>query len=288
MKISVISPDLGDACSLYRALGPYRKLQHLFDIEYFAGKSGFFLWDTILNADVVLLQRPYTKQHATIAQCVKACGKKLLVDWDDQIDVVPAWNPNCQAFADCLPNLEAISALADCVTVSSVALKHAAQRWGGKRVELVRNAIDDSLIETFGKHNRKQIIAWRGSNTHIPDVEIAKPHLENFISKGYEVAFFGDRPNWSYAIKHKFFPVSDYCQYMATLDALAPEYMIFTLADHPFNHSRSDIAAQECWTIGAKLIHNNLGEFEGLPERQAPRKLSEMNALRIEILRSLA
>jgi hypothetical protein len=39
--------------------------------------------------------------------------------------------------------------------------------------------------------------------------------------------------------------------------------------------------------VGAKLIHNGIGEFAGLPEWQEPRKLSEMNALRIDILNSL-
>lgn len=287
MKISVISPDLGDSCSLYRTLGPYRKLEGIFDISYFAGKSGFFLWDAILNADVILLQRPYTMQHATIAQCVKSCGKKLLVDWDDDLSCVSEWNPHVSAFKDCLKHLEVCAKLSDCVTVSSEALKHASQRWGATRVEIVRNAIDDALVAVMGKKQRKNVVAWRGSNTHIADLEIAKPILEDFMAKGYEVAFFGDRPNWSYAFKHKYFPVSDYCQYMATLDALAPSYMVVTLVDHPFNHSKSDIAAQECWTIGAKLIHNGIGEYAGLPEWQEPRLLSEANAQRIDIFRSL-
>jgi len=287
MKISVISPDLGDATSIYRAMGPYKKLKDKFDIEFYAGKSGFFLWDTILNSDVIMLQRPYTSQHATIAQCVKSCGKKLIVDFDDQLDVVPSFNPHYEAFEKCRPHLEACVRLADVTTVSTPALQKAVQLWGGERVEIVRNAIDDSLLKALGKRPRKKVLAWRGSNTHIADLELAKPIIEKFISDGYEIAFFGFRPPFSYAFKHKFYPVSDYCQYLATLDALSPEYLVATLVDHPFNHSKSDIAAQECWAVGAKLIHNGIGEFAGLPEWQEPRKLSDMNALRIDILNSL-
>ena len=287
MKISVIAPDLGDATSLYRAMGPYKKLPKEFEVAFFSGKNGFFLWDAILNYDVVLLQRPYTKQHATIAQCVKSCGKKLIVDYDDQLDVLPNFNPHHEAFSECRPFLEACVRLADVTTVSTPALQKAVQRWGGERVELVRNAIDDELAKAFGKKPRTNTVVWRGSNTHIADLELAKAPLEEFMAKGYEVAFFGFRPPYSYAFKHKYYPVSDYCQYMATLDALAPAYMVVTLVDHPFNHSKSDVAAQECWTIGAKLIHNGIGEYAGLPEWQKPRLLSEANAQRIDVLHSL-
>ncbi len=283
MKLGIITPDAFDACSLYRSVGPYMKMP--VELSVYSGKNGFCLWEAVLKNDIILLQRPYTPQHATIAQTIKAVGKKLIVDWDDQLDVVPQWNPHVQAFANCLPNLEAVAQLADVVTVTTAPLKHAAQRWGAKRVDIISNAIDDSL--KLPKRERTKTLAWRGSNTHVADVELAKDAILKAAADGYAIAFFGDRPPWAYQIQHKYYGVSDYVQYMATLAQLAPEYLIVTLADHPFNHSKSDIAAQECWAVGAKLIHNGIGEFAGLPEWQEPRKLSEMNALRIDILNSL-
>jgi hypothetical protein len=80
----------------------------------------------------------------------------------------------------------------------------------------------------------------------------------------------------------------DYTNYITVMNALAPEYVLVPLADHPFNHAKSDVGAQEAYLIGAKLIHNGIGEYKGLPETGKPRWLSEVNALRTKILRSLA
>jgi hypothetical protein len=79
----------------------------------------------------------------------------------------------------------------------------------------------------------------------------------------------------------------DYANYIAVMNMLAPEYVIVPLAEHPFNHAKSDIGAQEAYLIGAKLIHNGIGEYAGLPEVGKPRWLSEANVIRTKILRGL-
>jgi hypothetical protein len=282
MKIGIISPDSGDACSIYRASGPYKKLP--FETTVYDGCRGFFLWDAILNNDVILLQRPFTEQHTKIAQTIKALGKPLIIDWDDDLSCVPDWNPHRASFHGCEHHLHMCATIADHVTVSTPRIADQARKWGAKKITVIKNAIDDSLI--LPRRERQMFVAWRGSNTHAADIELARPILKKFADKRYIIAFFGERPGWAYEIDHKHFPVMDYCQFMAQLYSLSPSYMVVTLADHPFNYAKSDIAAQECYAVGAKLIHNGLSEFYKLPEWQEPRLLSQENLKRFDIIKS--
>jgi hypothetical protein len=288
MKIGLITPDAGDACSTYRGAGPYRKLP--FELNVYDGKKGFYLWEAITNNDVIVLQRPHTKQTVNIAMTIKAFNKPLIVDWDDDLSNVPPWNPFRKHFEECLPVLESCAKLADVVTVTTLALERKAASWGANRVEIVPNAIDDSIVQSFAqKPPRNKIVAWRGSDTHSADLEASKPKILELVNQGYDAMFFGAVPTWAYEIagRYKHIEVGDYCVYLANIFRAAPEYFVYCLAEHPFNLSKSDVAAQEAYLVGAKLLHNNVGAYENLPETSEPRLLSTTNAQRIDIIKSL-
>jgi hypothetical protein len=280
MSIALILPDSGDACSIYRG-APWRKLgvPH----ATYDGKKGFNLWQSILEHDVVLMQRPFTAQQANIAQVVKDCGKKLIVDWDDPLHLLPPWNANKKAFEGCEPHLRTLAQLADVVTVTSKALHAHALAWGAKDARIIRNAIDDTF-KCLPKLPRAKAVLWRGSNTHAADLDAGREYLTR-MNKTHEIIFVGDAPAWAYQLRHRHFGVTDYANYIVTLHKLAPEIVAVPLADHPFNHAKSDIGAQEAWAIGAKLWHNGIGEFKDLPEVSEPRWLSDVNHLRMEVLR---
>jgi hypothetical protein len=99
----------------------------------------------------------------------------------------------------------------------------------------------------------------------------------------------GDAPAWAYQLRHRHFGVTDYANYIVTLHKLAPEIVAVPLADHPFNHAKSDIGAQEAFAVGAKLWHNGIGEFaqHKLLECCDVRWLSSVQHLRKEIIESL-
>jgi hypothetical protein len=256
-------------------------------INLYDGKKGFFLWQTILECDAIMLHRPFTSQQANIAQTIKASNRPLIVDWDDDLTALPPWNPNRHHYEKCQPALEAIASLADVVTVTCQPMAEKARQWGAKNVLIIPNAIDDHFKSLPSKPRTKRVV-WRGSNTHSSDIETCRPALKEFAEKGYEVCFFGDVPAWAFEVpNYRHFPVSDYCNFLTTMHSAAPEYMVVGLVDHPFNHSKSDIAAQEAYLIGAKLLHNGVGQFAGLPETSEPRWLSDVNHLRANMLRSL-
>ena len=286
MKIGLITPDAGDACSTYRGVGPYMKIDC--ELNIYDGKKGFYLWDAITRNDLLVLQRPHTSQASQLARAIKAFGRPLIVDWDDDLSDVPPWNPFKVHFKDSLPVLHDCARLADAVTVTTPALAKKATEWGARRVWIIPNAIDDSLMHGLAfPRKRTKVIAWRGSDTHSADLELCKPTILEYCEKGYMAAFFGACPPWAYQIHHKHFPVADACVYLANLAALAPEYFIYYLADHPFNHCKSDIAAQEAYAIGAKLLHNGIGAYAGLFPLSEPRLLSQTNKLRIDLIKEI-
>jgi hypothetical protein len=284
-SLSIIAPDTTDSCYIYRSW-PFEKLG--FHTESFSGRVGFQLHRAVINADVVLLQRPFTAQHVSIAHTIKDAGKILLLDWDDSYVNIPSYNANAHHFKDCLPHVAALSKLADAVTVTSDALKREIESYGAKRVVKIPNAIDDSLKGIYRAPTRSKSLLWRGAvGGHQADMESGKQTFFDFAAKGYELIFMGDKPPWSYQVNHRHFTVSDYCNYLCTLARLAPEYVFVPLVDNLFNQGKSDISALEAWLAGAKLIHSNIGEFKNLPECGQVRWLSEVNHLRKDLLCSL-
>lgn len=284
MKLSIIAPDITDACGIYRAT-PWTKLG--IETERYSGKVGFQLHEAVINADAVLLQRPWSTAHIGIAKTIKDCGKKLIIDFDDDYSCLPQWNPNAHFFEGCLPQLKILCSLADAVTVATPALVIAATSWGAERVTLVKNAIDDGL-RNLVKKPRNPIVLWRGSNTHSADLEEGREYFAK-MNATHEVVFFGDKPPWAYTLKHRFFGVTDYANMLTTIATLAPEFLAVPLVDCAFNIAKSDIAAQEAFLVGAKLWHNNVGEFKQHPvdETGSVRWLSSVQHLRHGVLNSL-
>lgn len=280
MRMALILPDSGDACSIYRG-APWRKVA---DTTTFDGKKGFNLWQAIMEHDAVFMQRPFTSQQVDIARVARETGRKLVVDWDDDLTKVPPWNPNVKSFAQAHQHCVTLARLADVVTVTSKALADTVADWGGKPC-IIPNAIDDTFKRML-KYVRKPIVLWRGSSTHSADLEAGREKFFE-LNKTHEIIFVGDAPPWAYQLKHRHVPVCDYAAYMATMNTIAPEYVFVPLADHPFNRAKSDIGAQEAYAIGAKLLHNGIGEYAGLPEASQPRWLSEVNPLRSQVLNEL-
>lgn len=286
LNVSLITPNSGDACSIYRGLGPYMALPGI-TLHTFNGGAGFHLWEAVMRSDVVVLQRPCYEQQVGIASIVKACGKKLIVDWDDDLSQLPDWNPHKDSFLGCAPHVEALAKLADVVTVSSKSLVASATAWGAKQAILVPNAIDNTF-KRLPKLARNKIALWRGGTSHEGDLEVGRPMFERFVDT-HKIVFVGAKPAWAAELRdYAHYDIMDYTNYITVMNALAPEYVLVPLADHPFNHAKSDVGAQEAYLIGAKLIHNGIGEYKDLPETGKPRWLSEVNAIRTKILRNLA
>lgn len=287
-SLSIISPDAGDACAIYR-INPYKKCLPPNSLKIYDGKKGFLFHEAVMESEIILLQRPHTQQQLGMAQTVKRMGRKLIVDWDDDLSCVPLWNPNAKHFKDCVNNLKPICALADVVTVTTPALAAQAKSWGAKEVVIVPNAIDDCFKHLYkNPAPRTNSILWRGSNTHSADLEVGRQLITD-LGQSNRIVFVGDCPPWAHTLKDvQHYEVVDYANFLCLMHTIAPKMVVVPLADHPFNHAKSDVGAQEAYLIGAQLWHNNVGVFKGLPATGEPRWLSKVNSIRAEIIKRLS
>jgi hypothetical protein len=276
MKIALVSDSLRSGCHIYRGL-PYKKLVGATITEY--DLSNFLFSNCLLDNDLFVVFRPHLPAHLAVIQMAHAMGKRIIIDWDDDFTQVPDWNPNYKVFKKSAENVKACSREANLVTVSTEALAERALAWGAKKVAVIKNAVDD-CYKAFPKLERQPIVVWRGSKTHAGDVEVGKAKFFE-LAQTHKFVFFGRPPAWARNMNHEHVPETHYVTYMALLHRCAPEFMFVPLADVPFNHAKSDIAAQECYAVGAKLIHNGVGEYSGLPDWQEPRWLSTVNEQRV-------
>lgn len=284
INVSIVTPDCGDACSVYRAVGPYMKLP--INIKIYNSNAGFLLWESVQHCEVVMIQRAYTETQLNIAKVFKMAGKKIIIDWDDDLSAVTPSNPNYEAFQNCEQTLRGLAQIADVVTVSSPILRSKAYRWGAKRVELLLNAIDDSYRK-LQKLPRSNNIVWRGSNTHSADIMLAKDMIIK-LGEENKIVFMGYPPPWASEVKNQAsVGVLDYANYITFLNSIAPKMFLVPLEDNEFNRAKSDIGAQEAYLVGAELWHNNVGMYKNLPSHGPVRWLSEVNELRMQILRGL-
>jgi hypothetical protein len=187
-KLLVCSPDLGDACSFYRAAGVFRHLKaEGWQID-FADLSteatdplGTIPWQRLASYDCVFVQRPKSNYELGIYRHCSEMGIKLWVDYDDDFFNVPMGNPTYELYSS--PGLQGVVDTlvrhADIVTVTTEALR---DQLSGRRVEpihVIPNAFDDY---TFGQKPKtptqfRAMWLWRGSHSHHPDLKEALPEF---------------------------------------------------------------------------------------------------------------
>ena len=135
----MFAPNPTDATSFYRAVGPLQDLKR---------KMGFILqigsdvnWATLKGTDAVFMQRPFTKNHVQILEMAQANGKKVWVDYDDDLFSVPRSNRTFRLYGDAKNqnNIAQIVAKADVITVSTPQL----QRVLGEVIGRVKAAAPD-------------------------------------------------------------------------------------------------------------------------------------------------
>jgi hypothetical protein len=203
------------------------------------------------------MQRPFSLAHLDLITTAKALGRKVVIDWDDDLTTVPTSNPSHHHFED--HRIWELSKLADLVLVSTPTLQ--ALHPGSV---VVPNAMHPALRNLKPQPERRRAVVWRGSPTHEADF-FPTPKFQKLRDEGYEVIAMGEPP--SNLKPDTVIPFMDYAQYLVTLNYIAPEYVFASLEDIPFNHAKSDVVAQEAYLIGAKFIHNDTAAYRNLPEK---------------------
>lgn len=263
--IAIAERNVLDGCGFYRTHGPLKLMADKYPITIKRLPESFDTID-LFYCDVLLIGRPTEPGHLELIKAAHSMGCKVWLDYDDDFFNVPEWNPHSQVITEeVLETVAACCAAADLITVSTDACKLSfTLHTEAKRIEVVKNAIriPDNWAPKPIKRD-KTVIAWRGTNTHAGD--IAEYHVEwksLALDPTVELHLFGlkkeQAPDWlKGAVFHPFQPM---LQYMADLIETAPDFLLYPLKDHPFNHAKSNIAWMEATVAGAAVYTNFRGK----------------------------
>jgi hypothetical protein len=272
LSIFCVLPNNEDATSFYRGMGPLANIRKTMDFNViFASKAS---WSALKLSDMVFMQRPYSSEHLEVMLSAKRNLRPVWIDYDDLLFAVPTSNPaHAQYMADPSVKKRVIQMiqLADVVTVSTQKLKEMFQLPGARlneNIYVVPNALDDDLVPLKRNFQKKRLISWRGSPTHLEDciehqkaiVEFSRAHQE------WAFGFFGVNP---WPITNCLKPERALIVPPATVDAYfeagaimnAPVMMV-PLTDSVFNRCKSNIAWIEATLFGGVAVAPNWEEWK--------------------------
>lgn len=266
IRILPVIPNSTDATSFYRGGGPLKALKREWD-DLEIHMTDKHNWFTHQMVDIIFLQRPYKKEHLDIVEMAKLNGRKVWVDFDDDLFNVPQSNPAYKIYGNDQTkfNIAKIINLADAVTVSTKSLKQLLQEPGAtlnKNVVVIPNAFEDKELKRSEKISRKKLVFWRGSQTHHQDLmrfqdEIVDKRINS--QPDWTWFFQGDKPWFLYeklkdsALFGESIDIMEYFKIL--LPRINPMITIVPLDDNVFNRSKSNIAWIEgCYAGAACLV----------------------------------
>ena len=275
LTIGIFAPAPDDATSLYRAWGIVRDLKKQFlkmdVIAEFVKPENNLTYMNIKNYDVVYLQRPSTDTHLQIVEIAKRLGVKVWIDYDDNLFEIPVENQSYALYMNEKRHntMKEIIKQSDLVTVSTQALSDYIKPWFFSNIATIQNAYDPSFHGVPIKQPTKNLIAWRGTNTHAKDIDTYKRPLVDFLNEyeQFKIIFMGFdakmiRDEMKFKENYSYFELMDPVNYIANYKHLAPEIHIVPLHDSIFNRCKSNIALIEARASGAKVLGPAWNEWQ--------------------------
>lgn len=259
MKILFLSPLTYDTCSFYRAGGIAGDLAEKVgcEIETTSLEKRKFNWQDMMQYKLVMFQRPFSETSLQMAIYIKSLNIPVWVDLDDFMLDLPAGNPAYELLTLNKETIIKIIALADMVTVTTEMLRQQLLPFN-KNIRIIPNAINDRIFKMkVSDVERKKIIAWRGGDSHVPDLmryaRIIDKMMKNypdwdFKFMGYLPWFYNNYGNLSYVQS------TDPIFYFRNLLSLGIKALHVPLDDSVFNRSKSNIAWIEATYAGAVTI----------------------------------
>lgn len=269
-KILILSPDIHDPSSFYRAAGPFGMLQRMGLVEIAFARE--VSWAVMNPYHVVFFHRPNTPDHAKLVRVAKAFGCKVWVDFDDDLWDIPLDNPAYDAMTEANKRAAATCcSLADIVTVSTEPLERKIREvTAATKVTVIPNALHDDVFGGVAAPvSENKTILWRGSATHTNDVysvaagilSIAKEFPDwGWVFMGWRPWILGDMLAQENV---QVIPQVSIVEYLTELARRRPGIHMVPLSDNPLNRSKSNIAYLESsWISGSIVVAADLPEFK--------------------------
>lgn len=269
IRILEISPKPYDAMSFYRSRGPLTRLMKEYDdveIIPLSGNGVFetdIKWSDLANGDILMMQRPATRDAAEIIKIANKMNMPVWVDYDDLLTNVPRYNRAYGYYnrPDVRQVIEEILAMAQVVTVTTPFLKHEFGRYND-HVIVIPNAVDDYLFPHPVEFSDNSIAIWRGGDTHMKDLYVHRDDINKMMDTYHEMQFefIGyDAPFIDMPGNKIFTPPMELLDYLRYIMSLNPSYNIVALENNDFNLGKSHIGWLESHWAGALSVVPNYG-----------------------------
>lgn len=278
----VLYPSDTKGCGMYRMFWPGAAIKNSGKPVTIRNRSPEIVVDkstrkilgiNVGDADVVVMQRPGSKQIQEIVPILHEQGKKIIFDMDDSLSLIHPRNPFYKDY-DPRVNLNrnwmhiaTACRMADHLTVTTKALADEYGKHG--RVSIVPNHIPESYLKIQRTFNDIPVVGWAGwTKTHVDDLRVTKGMINKAVveAKGKFVGF-GDTdifmqlgvrnryPNENWA----FTSVDDYPKRLVGFDiGLVP------LQDNPFNLAKSWLKGLEYASLGIVPVVTPIGDYKNL------------------------
>ncbi len=261
MDLLFLTYNSSEACSFYRCSGIAHHLRKItgYNISVAQWKDlGELTWGIISQYDIIFMQRPFGKEAAVICNYIKDCGKKLWVDYDDNLLALNPENQNYELYNKKEVKLSIVGIInqADAVSVTNEYMRQCFAEFNNN-IWVIPNAHNDFLLKREDLPERKKMVFWRGSQSHIYDLMSHKDIINKCSDeyKDWRFNYMGFYP-WflKKAENNGFIKGMDIILYFKTLFSLAPSLVQVPLSDDVFNHSKSNISFLEASYAGAASL----------------------------------
>lgn len=258
-KVLYYSPTIWGNTDFYRTTGVLPFINHpeliLRDISHFGQINQFDL----IGSDIIIIQRPSTRQHLDLILLAKKCGLKIISDFDDDLLNVDVFNPTFVQYQ------QQRNTVLQCIKNSNEVWcsTEAIQQSLGKGM-VIPNALNTEIIGDCAEYNYlSNKVVWRGGSSHEGDMYENPDKIVKFVNDNPDLDF--------YFIGHRFTYLEMRCgdnfnsvegmpiqQYFAYLKQLQPKALFFPLRDTQLNRAKSNIAFIEASWAGAAYFGNTL------------------------------
>lgn len=268
-KVLYYSLQKDDPTAFYRTSGVLPFINHkYFELIDISGTTDFD-WQTFIDAEIFILQRPFNAHHVHLINLAKELGLKVITDYDDNLFALDTYNPSYDLYDYNRANLKACITLSDEVWVSTPSIQQTFSKLN-KNIIVIPNAHNDYLFKLEDKkpfNTKTKIAAWRGGASHEADVYEVADDLVKLINSNLDWVFnfFGERFTYmelrcgnNY---NAITPMST-IQFYKYLHKMNPNIVFFPLRNTLFNQGKSNIAWLEATYAGAVCFSNmSLNEF---------------------------
>lgn len=266
-KVLYYSPVPTDTTAFWRTTAVFPFIQSdEFDLIDISATTNF-TWVTFIGASILIMQRPFVKDHCSIIAMAKDCGLRICLDYDDDIFAIDQNNPTFQLYQSQQEHMKTCIAMADELWVTTPAIKESYKHFN---THVIPNAWNDHIWPVNEKRpfkfNKKAM--YRGGASHQADMMESANKIISVINGNTDWQFLimGDRYTYieiNTGDNHGIVNGMPIMQYFKYLFYENPCIMFFPLCTTKFNEAKSSISFLEASFAGAAFFGNKkLPEFD--------------------------